>query len=289
MSSKYNQSILLVGKDSSIKELKLRGIESRDSLISSLYKKCGFKSNIDFIKQTSWNVKYSNETIIVSVYAKMSGKANYENKYEFPPPIDNKLFFGTCCIIAEKNNLLKSPFDLSVSIWKNIYENLYGGFENINGDDEDDEDDEDLLDLIDSSKKTKNGGYFKDGFVVEDSDGDGDGDDDVDNDSEDSYVVKKPIKKPIKKSVVEDELKSSVKNKKKVVDSKKMGSNKKCNDGDDNDSDDNDSFVNDDFEPSSKKNKNKSSSSSSMNRIQEDNYDDFPEIDNELTEEEYIT
>ena len=68
-----------------------------------------------------------------------------------------------------------------------------------------------------------------------------------------------------------------------------MGSNKKCNDGDDNDSDDNDSFVNDDFEPSSKKNKNKSSSSSSMNRIQEDNYDDFPEIDNELTEEEYIT
>ena len=122
--------------------------------------KAGFKSSTGFELQTTWNVDIKKRKYLIDLYAKKQGRAGQENKYEFPPPVDNELYFGSCLIINRDNALKKSE-------WEEIYNHLYGGFEDLN---ESDSEEEEITDM----KKTKNG-YYKDGFIVDD-----DSDDDSD-------------------------------------------------------------------------------------------------------------
>ena len=134
--------------------------------IETLYKKCGFRKDTNFELVNTWNIKYKKEEYIVKVYARNKGNHNQVNKFEFPPPIDNSLFYGTCAVVLlDSNNII---LDLTYSLWKKLYEKLYGGFENLKDTEEDDENEEDELKNISSDKKTKKTGYFKDGFVVDD-------------------------------------------------------------------------------------------------------------------------
>jgi hypothetical protein len=105
------------------------------------------------------------------VFAKSEGRANSENKYDFPPPIDTKLFFGSCAIIAFIKNTTgsKTYVDLSVPLWNKMYEKLFGGFEDLTATAAEDENEEDELANVPKEKKTKHG-YLKDGFVVDSSD-----------------------------------------------------------------------------------------------------------------------
>jgi hypothetical protein len=108
----------------------------------------------------------------LSVFAKIDGKANNENKYDFPPPIDTKLFFGSCAIVAQllQGDNKYQIITLTFGLWQKIYEKLFGGFENLDITCIEDENEIDELDDIPKHKKTKEG-YLKDDFVV-DSDGD---------------------------------------------------------------------------------------------------------------------
>ena len=54
-----------------------------------------------------------------------------------------------------------------MELWEKVYEKLFGGFENLALTAAEDEDEEDELDAVPKSKKTKKGGYLKDGFVVD--------------------------------------------------------------------------------------------------------------------------
>ena len=102
-----------------------------------------------------------------------------ENKYDFPPPVDNKLFFGCCVLVCQVRDEvnLKSLTNLSLDLWNKIYDKLFGGFENLTLTKCDDDDcDDDELAVIPKSKKTKNSNYLKDGFVVDDDASDEDGD-----------------------------------------------------------------------------------------------------------------
>ena len=76
-------------------------------------------------------------------------------KYDFPPPVDNKIFYGQCLLVDSENIL-------TIVEWEKIYEELMGGFEDINS--ESDVSEEDTTEL----PMTKEG-YVKDGFVVSDS------------------------------------------------------------------------------------------------------------------------
>ena len=165
-------TIIIVEKEGVLKSLSVK-----DFKLEELYKKCGFKKGDDFIKQVEWNAKYEGEKYYVEVYAKTEGRHNSENKYDFPPPIDTKLFFGNCAVLAytKKTDGSKSYTDLSLPLWNKIYEKLFGGFEDLAATAAEDEFETDELDDVPSNKKTKNGGYLKDGFVV---------DDDVDDDED---------------------------------------------------------------------------------------------------------
>ena len=96
----------------------------------------------------------------IEVYGKTEGRANQENKYEFPPPIDKTLFFGSCILISRDND--NNPINLKTDEWDKIYDVLYGGFKDIGSMDSEEEDEED-----ETLPRTKTG-YFKDDFVIDD-------------------------------------------------------------------------------------------------------------------------
>jgi len=95
-----------------------------------------------------------------------------ENKYDFPPPVDNKLYFGSCALVGmiKDNTNINSNINLSLDLWNKIYEKLFGGFENLALTCNEDDEEEDELTNIQKNLKTKKGGYLKDGFVVDSSD-----------------------------------------------------------------------------------------------------------------------
>ena len=174
-------SIIIIDKTGTPKALSVKDLKEED-----IYKKCGFKKPDGLEKQHIWNVKCEKEKYFVSVYAKEDGKATMENKYDFPPPIDNKLFFGSCCVVAQiKNSDGKMVnTNLSLELWNKIYEKLFGGFEDLVATIKEDEDEEDELANVPLHKKTKDG-YLKDGFVV-DSDKDDEESDSVSDDESDN-------------------------------------------------------------------------------------------------------
>ena len=178
-------TIILVEKTGELKTLSIKDYKEDE-----LFKKCGFKKADDFSKHIDWSAKIDGQKYIISLYGKSEGKANMENKYDFPPPVDNKLYFGCCALVAQISDDLnkKSLSNLSLDLWNKIYDKLFGGFEDLTivKANDDDDDLEDELDVVPKSKKTKSGGYLKDGFVVDDDDnGDGD-DDDISGSSDDS-------------------------------------------------------------------------------------------------------
>jgi len=161
-------TVIIVEKSGALKSLSIKDFKEGE-----LFKKCGFKKADDFVEQHEWKVKVAGDanTYYIKVFAKTDGRANYENKYDFPPPIDTKLFFGNCAIVASLKKDGATFTDLSLLLWEKIYEKLFGGFEDLSASAAEDEAEEDELDKIPKELKTKQG-YLKDGFVVDSSDTD---------------------------------------------------------------------------------------------------------------------
>ena len=152
---------------------------------AEFYKKCNYRNNNNFDVRHTWEFKEQGETYYVSVFAKDKGRANSENKYDLPPPIDSTLYYGTILIVKTFTNgsFGKDNLDnLTLEQWEKCYEKLFGGFESLG---EDDSEEIDELDEISDSEKTKEG-YHKDGFVVDDDDEEDEDyiPDDVDDDDE---------------------------------------------------------------------------------------------------------
>ena len=162
--------ILIVDKTGTIKELKVKKFSEDE-----LYKKCGLTQKKDFKKQTIWCVTIQDKTYNIALYAKKEGRAGQENKYDYPPPVDKELYFGSNALVSLDGDGV--PQDLTKKMWGKIYEHLFGGLEDLN-DTEDESDDEN--DVYNELEKTKSG-YAKDNFVVDDEE---DMDDDYECESE---------------------------------------------------------------------------------------------------------
>jgi hypothetical protein len=176
-------TLLIIDKSGTPKVLTVKDFKMED-----LYKKCGFKKPDGLEKRHVWVTKCDKTSYRISVYAKEDGKANTENKFEFPPPIDNSLFFGSCAVLVENKNVVGEyvPTIVTMDIWDKLYEKMYGGFENLGDTCKADDDESDELEAVPKSKKTATG-YLKDGFIV-----DSDNEEDVnytDDDSEEEENV----------------------------------------------------------------------------------------------------
>ena len=177
--------LLIIDKSGSIKELNVKTYSEDE-----LYKKAGFKTADGFELATYWDVTVGGKKYFISVYGKKNGRAGQENKYDFPPPIDTTLFFGSCILVNQPEG--GEVESLTKSEWTKIYEHLFGGFEDIGSEDSDDEsEDEDEDELI---PKTKSG-YAKDGFVVEDTEKEEEDEQDPSDSDEEINIKVKPAKK----------------------------------------------------------------------------------------------
>lgn len=163
------KSIIVVDKNGSLKSTKIK-----EYIETELYKKAGCKTPDGFTKHATWKQTIQDRNYVIDVFGKTTGRAGQENKYDFPPPIDNTLFFGSCILVCKNDD--QSICDLTESLWKIIYEKLFGGFEDI-GEDDSVEDEE-----IDETLPCTKEGYVKDGFIVDDDEEEDDDDDDDDED-----------------------------------------------------------------------------------------------------------
>ncbi len=182
--------LLVVDKGGSIKECAVKQYNETE-----LYKKAGFKTSEGFEKHTTWTVSIDSKKYMISLYGKLNGRANQENKYDFPPPVDNLLFFGSCILV---NIVSDTVTDLSLPEWGAIYEKLFGGFEDLGKEDSEDEEDDEISLSVPVTKE----GYVKDGFVVGDDESDdfdeSESDDESDDESDEEIavpIIKKAISK----------------------------------------------------------------------------------------------
>jgi hypothetical protein len=160
--------IVLIEKSGTVKTLNVK-----DFAENALYKKAGLKSGEGFVLQHTWGTEDGLDQSI-KLYGKKAGRAGQENKYDFPPPVDEILFFGPCILVGSdpKTN---NTIDLDEDDWEEIYEFLFGGFDDIGSNDSEDEVDVDTEDELEEIKKTTGvviqqtkQGYAKDGFIVDD-------------------------------------------------------------------------------------------------------------------------
>jgi len=131
------------------------------SSLNEIYKKCGFMNNNYFDSRNIWSLDNKS---FYTIYSKNKGKAGSENKYDLPPPIDSELYFGTMVILkhSKENIDINNLQDLTLDEWQNVYDTLFGGFEDLDDDEESSEEED-----IDPDDLTKEG-YLKDDFVVDD-------------------------------------------------------------------------------------------------------------------------
>lgn len=175
-------SFVLINKNGEVTTKK-----TRDLSFENLYKKCGFRSNNNFKRIHIWSVILNDETNLVAIYAKTKGRAGQENKYELPPPVDQDLYYGSLGVIritsqGEIDNFTKEE-------WKNVYEALFGGFEDLSKTKHKDKDEDSELATeddeanYDKSMITKTG-YLKDDFILSDEDSDSDDENENEKDKE---------------------------------------------------------------------------------------------------------
>lgn len=131
--------------------------------IEKLYKKCNLRKNDDFALRHTWSLNKND--LYISIYCKNEGRANSENKYDLPPPLDNTLYFGSMVLLQHqtKNITNNNVTDISIEEWNKLYEKLFGGFEDLNNDDSYSDEEE-----IPEHFKTKEGYSKEDGFIVDD-------------------------------------------------------------------------------------------------------------------------
>lgn len=170
--------IIVIEKNGTVKETNIKEYNPND-----LYKKANFKSSEGFILHHKWNIENKST---IAIYGKINGKAGQENKYEFPPPIDTLLFFGGCVLISENPSDLTKIKDLRITEWKSIYENLMGGFEDLENEDNDNDEE------VDEDKEPNE--YVCDDFLVEDDDIDYDDVSVQEEEEEEEEIVSKKSK-----------------------------------------------------------------------------------------------
>jgi len=196
-------SAIIVEKNGTVRRVSL---SSNTLNVPELSKKCGFKSTEGFNCAHTWTIEFNSIEYKIQVFGKINGKAGSENKYEFPPPIDNVLFFGNCAIV---NMSYDKIADISTNDFNDIMDYLQGGYSDVDNSDEDEDDEfEDDTDL----PKTKEG-YVKDDFIVDD---DEDCDDDVSSSSEEPVKKKPKVVKSAKTDKVKKADKTQIVKKKPV-------------------------------------------------------------------------
>lgn len=113
---KMSLTIIIIDKIGELKTLNVKNYCEEE-----LYKKCGFKKDTNFFLQTTWNVSLNDVNYSISMYGKTDGKKNFENTCKFPYPINDKIFYGSCALVA---SLGENKINLSIDLWKQLNQQI---------------------------------------------------------------------------------------------------------------------------------------------------------------------
>ena len=108
--------IILVDISGKCSEMDVKKFDTEE-----LYKKCNFRKSEGFEKRHTWKIQLKKKKYDIQVWARDNGRANQENKYELPPPVDSELYFGKMAVVAYLNN---EVINLTEEMWNNIYNDL---------------------------------------------------------------------------------------------------------------------------------------------------------------------
>ena len=162
-------NIILIDKEGILNNQKIKEFKEEN-----LFKKCGFKNDNNFSMIHCWKLTTCGDIACIKLFAKNKGKSTYENKYDFPHPV-NTLLFGNSILVGYSCDNIAMP--LSIPIWEDAIIEINKGFDNLDKLAEEDENEEDELALVSSDKLTKDG-YLKDGFIVDSDTDNNDNDED---------------------------------------------------------------------------------------------------------------
>ena len=199
-------TVLIVDKSGKITETKLKQFS-----IEEICKKAKVKNVDDYKRMHVWSIMQNKSQYHIALYARAKGRAGQENKYDFPPPADTQLYFGNCMLVNQKDPTnMNDVSDLTEDVWNNIYEELFGGFDDcLESEDEDSEED------MDGMEMTKDG-YALDDFVVDDDEEDEDNDYNTEEEEEEE-IIKPKKKKTTRKATTSTKSKAKSKGKEPVV------------------------------------------------------------------------
>ena len=107
--------IVLVEKTGNKKDL-----NAKDLSREILYKKCGFRKAEGFEKRHTFEVKHDG-VHSVEVWSRDSGRANTENKYDLPPPIDTNYILERIAIVGVDE--IDELTDLDKATWEKVMRN----------------------------------------------------------------------------------------------------------------------------------------------------------------------
>ena len=134
MSTKKSVQVLLLTHKAEVKEVSLVTAANGSislSMVQALLKK-------KEVPTVLGNYKFKSQYLYLFGYT--AGKAGTENKHELPPPYDSTLCFGDIILLATKDSKSWTmPVPLKMSDYETFYTRAFGGFEELNSDEEEEE------------------------------------------------------------------------------------------------------------------------------------------------------
>jgi len=128
-----------------------------------LYKKCKFRKKEGFEKRHTWKLKWEDKDMFVHLFAKVEGRHTIINKYDLPPPLDKILFYGSMAIVASSDEEGDTPVDCTTDTWQILYEQLFGGFDDLEDEDTSEEE------FIPPALRAQHGYSKENNFIVNDN------------------------------------------------------------------------------------------------------------------------
>lgn len=109
-------SIIVINKNGSMKQQNVKHLTQ-----DTIYKKCGLRNSNGFHRIHVWYVHTMNVDT-VELWSCDTVKSGQDNKYELPPPLESKVYYGSMALISVQND---GTFgNLSLNTWSQIYESL---------------------------------------------------------------------------------------------------------------------------------------------------------------------
>jgi DNA-directed RNA polymerase subunit M/transcription elongation factor TFIIS len=146
--------VLLLTQKAEVKETKLNTAPDGTITIAMLKALLKKKEAPEFIG----SYKHKSHTLFLFGYLK--GKAGTENKHELPPPHDTVLLFGDAILLASQSeNDWTCPVLLKAADYESFYTRAFGGFEDIDEEDNDEENEieDEIEDAVDAAIEDEGG------------------------------------------------------------------------------------------------------------------------------------